>query len=227
MTISELKKEAGYTAANLIQNNMRVGLGTGSTAYFAIERLAARIKDENLTIQAVSTSFDTTAHCIRFGIPLLDVSQVDSLDLTIDGADEIDPAKNLIKGRGAAHTQEKIVEAMSKEFIVVADETKEVSQLGTKMPVPVEVMPIALASAMASLSKLGATCTIRLAGTSKDGPVISDNGNLIIDAEFDAIENPKGLETAINMIPGVLDNGIFSGYATQVILATSDGLKQF
>ncbi len=227
MDINELKKQAGYSAADKIENNMRVGLGTGSTAYFAIERLAERIKTEGLTVSAVSTSFDTTAHCQRFGIPLLDVSSVDSLDIAIDGADEIDPNKNLIKGRGAAHTQEKIVEGMSKQFIVVADESKEVAQLGTKMPVPVEVLALALSSSISHLEKLGATCEIRLAGTSKDGPVISDNGNLIIDATFSAIENPKELERSINAIPGVVDNGIFAGYATQVILATSEGLKVF
>ena len=229
MLMSELKKQAGYLAADQIENGMAVGLGTGSTAYFAIERLAERIKTVNLKVNAVSTSFSTTLLCHSWKIPLLDISTVQNLDLAIDGADEIDEHRNVIKGRGAAHTLEKIVAGMADKFIIVADESKKVKQLGASMPVPVEVLPSALQSAIRKIQGLGAEkCVLRMAEKGKDGPIISDNGNFIIDAFFKNIQDSHWLELGLNHVPGVLDNGIFAGYATQVILATElEGIKVF
>ncbi len=228
MDLSQLKRAAGRQAAEQIADGMAVGLGTGSTAYFAIERLAERIRDEKLRVTAVSTSFSTTLLCRQWGIPLVDAGAVERLDLAIDGADEIDPARNLIKGRGAAHTIEKIVAQLAQKFIVVADSTKEVQVLGTSMPVPVEVLPLALGNARRALLALGAQkVEIRMAGASKDGPVISDSGNLILDAHFRDIADPDQLEGAINRIAGVVENGLFSGCCHQVILATPEGLRTF
>lgn len=223
-----MKKLAGYQAADMVESGMRVGLGTGSTAYFTLERLATRIQDENLKIQAVSTSFNTTLLCRKWNIPLLDLGATDELDIAIDGADEIDTSLNLIKGRGAAHTLEKIVAKMAKEFIVVADSSKKVVILGTQAPVPVEVMPQALAGVRRALQSLGAiSVDLRMAEMGKDGPIISDNGKFVLDATFERIDDPLGLEEHINNLPGVLDNGIFAGIAKQALVAGADGVEIF
>lgn len=225
--MQELKKQAGYKAADQVENNQKVGLGTGSTVFFTLERLAQRIKEENLNIQAVSTSFSTTLLCQEMGIPLLDTSSVSHLDIAIDGADEIDPQRNLIKGRGAAHVIEKIVAGMADKFIVVADSSKEVSSLGQTFPVPVEVLPLALSSAREAFMKLGAEkVDVRMGAPGKDGPIISDSGNFILDAHFKNFV-PAELDQQLNQIPGVLGHGIFSGMCTQVLLATESGLKEF
>jgi ribose 5-phosphate isomerase A len=228
MAMEDLKKQAGVKAASFAKSGMLIGLGTGSTAYYAIEEIARRMQEENLEIKAVSTSFSTSLLCQQWSIPLLSIESVSTLDMCIDGADEIDPELNLIKGRGAAHTLEKIVAGMSKEFYVVADQSKKVDKLGRGMPVPVEILPAALSKVEHDLTRLGASEVIlRKAGKSKDGPVISDNGNFILDAWFYNIENPKNFEKEINSIAGILDNGIFARYATKIILATSTGLIEF
>jgi ribose 5-phosphate isomerase A len=203
-----------------------VGLGTGSTAYFTLERLATRIQEENLKIQAVSTSFNTTLLCRKWNIPLLDLGATDELDIAIDGADEIDTKLNLIKGRGAAHTLEKIVAKMAHEFVVVADNSKKVVILGTQAPVPVEVMPQALAGVRRALQSLGAiSVDLRMAAMGKDGPIISDNGKFVLDDTFERIDNPLELEKNINNLPGVLDNGIFAGIARRAIVASTEGVE--
>lgn len=228
MNLEVLKKEAGRKAAENVKDGMTIGLGTGSTAYYTIERVAERIKEEKLNLHAVSTSFQTTFLCHKWGIPLLDISSVSFLDLAIDGADEIDPRKNLIKGKGAAHTLEKIVAAMARTFYVVADESKTVPILGTSMPVPVEILPHAYESTYHRIQDLGAErCVLRMAQQGKQGPIVSDHGNFIIDAYFKDIDQPKALEQELNLIPGVIDNGLFGGYANKVYLATEKGLEEF
>jgi ribose 5-phosphate isomerase A len=228
MDMDTLKKEAGYQAAELIEDGQRVGLGTGSTAFYTIERLAHRIRDEKISVEAVSTSFSTTLLCQEFGIPLLDLSNVDSLDIAIDGADEIDTHRNLIKGRGAAHVIEKIVAEMSAQFIVVADQSKKVDTLGAAFPVPVEVLPLARASVQKALLQIGAeSVVVRMGSPAKDGPVISDSGNLILDARFAGISHPAELAEKINHIPGVLGHGIFANTCHKVFLATENGIQQF
>ncbi len=224
--IDEAKKKAGLLAAQSVQAGMRVGLGTGSTVFFTIEELARRRREEGLVFEAVSTSFSTSLLCANWGIPLLDLGQVSSLDLAVDGADEIDPARNLIKGRGAAHTLEKIVARMATQLVIVADDSKKVARLGTKMPVPVEFMPSARSSVERHLRSLGAQdFRLRMATSGKDGPVISDNGLFLADALFDGIDAPAELEKAINAIPGVLDNGIFAGLCTQALVASENGVE--
>lgn len=222
----QLKKQAALAAAQSIKDGMKVGLGTGSTVYFAIEEVARRIREEGLQIQAVSTSFNTTLLCQKWGIPLLDLGSVHQLDLAIDGADEVTPERHLTKGRGAAHTLEKIVAKLAREFYVVADTSKKVQKLGEKMPVPVEFLPSSLAGVERHLRELGAEkIVLRMAEKGKDGPVISDSGLFLADAYFGMIASPSDLEKEINAIPGVLDNGIFAGIATKAFLAGPESVE--
>ncbi len=225
--LNELKKAAGIRAANLIEAGMKVGLGTGSTAAFMVERLGERIREEGLKVTAVSTSWSTTLQCRSLNIPLIDLGEADHLDIAIDGADEIDPQRNLIKGRGAAHLLEKIVGAMADRYIIIADSGKKVKTLGEKFAVPLEILPGAIGSVTYKVKKLGAELVVRMGAPGKDGPVISDSGNLIADAKFGPIENPEKLDFELNRIPGLLGHGLFIGMATKAILAAPDGLEEF
>lgn len=225
--LDELKKQAGYKAAELIRNGQKVGLGTGSTATHLVNRLAERIRTEGLQVQAVSTSWSTTLQCRQLGIPLLDMGEASHLDIAIDGADEIDPSRNLIKGRGAAHLLEKIVAAMADTYVIVADESKKVEKLGEKFAVPLEVLPSAIGLVTAKVEALGAKVVVRMGAPGKDGPVISDSGNLIVDAKFPGIADPAGLARKLETIPGILGHGLFIGMANKVILATANGLSEF
>lgn len=217
----EAKRLAGIEAAGLAESGFVVGLGTGSTAAFAIAELGRRIREEGLSIVGVPTSFSAAMLAREAGVPLATLDDVSGIDLAIDGADEIDPQRNLIKGGGAAHTREKVIAATAKRFIVVADESKLVARLGEKMPVPVEVIPMAVTPVMRRLRALGAVPEIRM-GIRKDGPVITDQGNIVIDARFESIDDAAGLERAINEIPGVLDNGLFVGMAELVIIGAAE-----
>jgi ribose 5-phosphate isomerase A len=203
-----MKRAAGYEAAGMVRTGMVIGLGTGSTVYFTIERLATRMQ-EGLEITAVPTSFQTAARARKAGIPLTTLDDDPVLDLAIDGADEVDPAFRLIKGRGAALLREKIVAAAADRFVVVADEQKMVGNLTA--PVPVEVLPFALTPVMAQLGKLGCVPVIREA-VKKDGPVITDNGNFIVDCTFTSVPGPEDLEAAIAAIPGVMESGLFCSF---------------
>ena len=224
--LEELKKLAGYKAAELICDGQTVGLGTGSTATHLVNRLAERIHTEGLRIQAVSTSWSTTLQCRKLGIPLLDLGEVNHLDIAIDGADEIDSARNLIKGRGAAHLLEKIVASMADTYVIVADESKLVECLGEKFAVPLEVLPSAIGIVTARVESLGAKVTVRMGSPGKDGPVISDSGNLIVDAKFSRIPDPIQLATSLDAITGILEHGIFVGLTSKVIIATANGLQE-
>jgi ribose 5-phosphate isomerase A len=203
--LSGMKRAAGYRAADMVQDGAVVGLGTGSTVYYTIERLSARMQD-GLQITAVPTSFQTAARAREAGISLTTLDDHPALTIAIDGADEVDPAFRLIKGRGAAHLREKCVAAASERFVVVVDEQKVVGRLTA--PVPVEVLPFAITPVMASLRGLGCVPVIREA-MKKDGPVISDNGNFIVDCTFASIRKPEELESAIAAVPGVIESGLF------------------
>ena len=159
----------------------------------------------------------------QWNIPITTLEEHD-IDLSVDGADEVDADFNLIKGGGAAHTKEKIVDYAAKEFIVIVDESKCVESLGD-FPVPVEVLPDASRMVIQTLEDMGAVCEIRMAQR-KDGPVITDNGNFVIDAKFDEIESPSHLEIDLNSIPGVVENGIFSQMVDKVIVGTPEGTKE-
>lgn len=213
-----MKQEVGRAAAAKVQSNTIVGLGTGSTTAFAIQFIGERLQSGELTnIKGVPTSFQASVLAKKFGIPLTTLDEVDEIALAIDGADEVDPQFNLIKGGGAAHTREKIVDGLAKAFIVVVDSSKLVDKLGTSFPLPVEVLPMAVAPVTKALEALGGTPELRM-GVKKDGPVITDQGNMVLDVKFAAIENPAELEKTINNIPGVLENGLFVGLATEVLV---------
>jgi ribose 5-phosphate isomerase A len=213
-----MKQEVGKAAALKVQSNSVVGLGTGSTTAFAIEYIGKRLAAGEITnIVGVPTSFQAEVLAKKYGIPLTTLDAVDHIDLAIDGADEVDPQKNLIKGGGAAHTREKVVDSLAKVFIVVVDGNKLVDKLGSTFLLPVEVIPMAVAPVMRQLAALGGKPELRM-GIKKAGPVVTDQGNLVIDVKFDSIDQPAELEKTINNIPGVLENGLFVGVTDLVLV---------
>jgi ribose 5-phosphate isomerase A len=213
-----MKQEVGKAAADRVQSNSVVGLGTGSTTAFAIQALGDRLKQGEITnIVGIPTSFQAEVLAKQYGIPLTTLDAVDRIDIAIDGADEVDPHKNLIKGGGAAHTREKVVDALAELFIVVVDAGKLVDKLGSTFLLPVEVIPMAVTPVMRKLQALGGKPELRM-GIKKAGPVVTDQGNLVIDVRFDSIDNPAELEKTINNIPGVLENGLFVGVADVILV---------
>ena len=216
--IKLMKQEVGKAAAARVQSGSIVGLGTGSTTAYMIQFLGDRLKSGELKdIIGIPTSFQAEVLAKQYSIPLTTLDAVDRIDIAIDGADEVDPQKNLIKGGGAAHTREKIVDYLAEQFIVVVDSSKVVDRLGSSFPVPVEVIPMAIAPVMRALKKLGGNPELRM-GIRKAGPVITDQGNMVIDVKFDTIDDPAGLEKILNNIPGVLENGIFVGVTDLVLV---------
>ena len=216
------KKAVGLFAARLVENGMQVGLGTGSTTAFVIEELGRRVREEGLSIIGTPTSFAAERLARKVGISLAPLDVLERLDIALDGADEADPEKNLIKGRGGAHTQEKVVAAQADQFVALVDESKLVSRLGTTKPVPIEVLPMAVSPVMRKLEKMGAAPEIRM-GQKKDGPVVTDQGFWIVDAKFEGIDQPEQLADAIKALPGVLEHGLFIGMASRVLIAAADG----
>ncbi|SDA65723.1 ribose-5-phosphate isomerase RpiA [Methanobrevibacter millerae] len=217
------KKNAGYKAAEYVEDGMVLGLGTGSTTHYFIEKVGMKMAEEGIKVQGIPTSFQSLLLAKKWNIPITTLEEND-VDLSVDGADEVDGDFNLIKGGGAAHTKEKIVDYAAEKFIVIVDESKVVEKLGT-FPVPVEVIPDASRIVIQTLEDMGAECEIRMAQR-KDGPVITDNGNFVIDAKFAEIASPQHLEIDLNSIPGVVENGIFSQMVDKVIVGTSDGTKE-
>ena len=216
------KKAAGEAAAAMAENGQRIGLGTGSTTAFTIAALGRRVREDGLQIVGTPTSFAAERLARQHGVPLATLDELDTLDIAFDGADEVSPGLDLIKGRGAAHTREKVVASLAARFVVLVDPSKLVAQLGTRMPVPVEVLPMAATPVMRALERLGARPVLRM-GQSKDGPVVSDQGFWIIDAHFDGIDNPATLDRALRALPGVLDHGLFIGMATAVLIGEPSG----
>jgi ribose 5-phosphate isomerase A len=216
--VSLMKKAVGDAAAQRVKSNMVVGLGTGSTTVMAIQAIGERLQKGEITnVKGVPTSFQAIVLARQLGIPLVSLDEVTKIDLAIDGADEVDPQKNLIKGGGAAHTQEKVVDSLADIFIVVVDAGKLVDKLGSTFLLPVEVIPMAVTPVTRALEKLGGKTSLRM-GVRKAGPVVTDQGNLVIDVKFDSIPNPAELEKAINNIPGVLENGLFVGVADIILI---------
>ncbi len=216
-----LKREAGEAAAELVVDDMVVGLGTGSTVRHTIERLGERVAG-GLRISGVPTSSATESLALEVGIPLTSLGKQSSLDLTIDGADEVDPELNLIKGLGGALVREKIVASASRRLVIVVDESKLVERLGTKSPLPVEVMTFGSGATRARLAGLGCEPAWRMAG---DEPFVSDNGNHILDCRFDGIDDPAALEARVNNQPGVVENGLFVGMADSVYVGSRQGIR--
>ena len=219
--IDPAKAAAGRRAAEFVSDGMMVGLGTGSTAEYAIRRLADRVKEEGLRISAVPTSLRTELLARESGIPLVDINGVGRIDLTIDGADEIDHAFNMIKGGGGALFREKVVARASKLEIIVIDPAKLVKRLGERWAVPVEVVPFGWAQTARALHALG--CEARLRGSSEDRPYRTDNGNVLLDCRFRTIDDPSELEKKINAVPGVVESGLFIGLAHRLVIGHPDG----
>ncbi len=216
----ELKRTAAEAAARRVVSGMLVGLGTGSTAIHVVPCLAERLKRGELRdIRGIPTSYQSLMLARQLRLPLIDLDEVDRIDIAIDGADEVAPDLTLIKGAGAAQTREKIIAALADDFTVVVDESKLVDRLGSKMPVPVEVLPFAVGPVTRAIERLGGQTTLRM-GVKKAGPVVTDQGNLVIDARFAQIPDPASLERELKMIPGTLENGLFVGLARRTFVAS-------
>ena len=216
---NQMKKAVAQAAVDQIQNGMILGLGSGSTAALMIEALAMKIKSGEIKdVVGVTTSFQGEVLASELGIPLKSLSSVSGIDLAIDGADEVDPKFQLIKGGGACHVQEKLVAALAKKFIVVVDSTKLVKKLNLDFKLPVEVLPSAWKQVQKTLHDLGGKGNLRMA-QKKAGPIVTDQGNLILDLSFrHGIDQPDLLESQINNIPGVLENGLFVNLTDQVLV---------
>jgi ribose 5-phosphate isomerase A len=217
--VTLMKQQVGKAAADRVQSGTIVGLGTGSTTAYAIQYIGERLqKGELKDIKGIPTSFQASVLAKKYGIPLTSLDEVDRIDVAIDGADEVDPQKQLIKGGGAAHTREKIVDSLAEQFIVVVDSSKLVDKLGLGFLLPVEVIPMAMTPVMRAIQSLGGEPTLRM-GVKKAGPVVTDEGNLVIDVKFaNGIENPAELEKTLNNIPGVLENGLFVDTADVILV---------
>lgn len=215
------KRAAGREAAERVKDGMAVGLGTGSTVLFAMDRLAERM-GEGLTVTGIPTSFQTEIRARTLGIPLATLQDFPAPDLAIDGADQVDPKKRLIKGRGGAQTREKCVALAARRLLIVVDEGKCSARLAGV--VPVEVLPYAVLPVLRRAGELGARPVLR-EGSGKDGPVVTDNGNFILDCTFPDIPDPEALEAALDAIPGVISSGLFTRFTgkTEVIVGKADG----
>ena len=216
---NQMKKAVAQAAVDQIQNGMILGLGSRSTAALMIEALAIKIKSGEIKdVVGVTTSFQGEVLASELGIPLKSLSSVSEIDLAIDGADEVDPKFQLIKGGGACHVQEKLVAALAKKFIVVVDSTKLVEKLNLDFKLPVEVLPSAWKQVQKTLINLGGEGNLRMA-QKKAGPIVTDQGNLILDLTFrNGIDQPELLESQINNIPGVLENGLFVNLTDEVLV---------
>lgn len=217
---ADLEKEnAALEAVKLIQDNMIIGLGTGSTANYAIRAIAAKVQ-QGLRVQAVPTSVQTAALAAELGIPLLKIDAVEAIDLTIDGADEFTGELLLLKGGGGALLKEKIVAVKSRRLVIIADASKLVPRLG-KFKLPVAVVPDAAGHVLKELAGKGA---VRM---QQGAPFITDEGNYIIDADFGLIADPAGLDRQLNNIVGVVEHGLFIGLASRVIMGEGDTVRIF
>ena len=223
---TQMKQAVASSAVDQIQDGMILGLGSGSTAALMIEALGQKLSSGELKdVVGVATSFQGEVLASKLGIPLRSLSAVSSIDLAIDGADEVDPSFQLIKGGGACHVQEKLVADLAKRFVVVVDSTKLVERLNLGFKLPVEVLPSAWKQIQIRLEEMQATSELRMA-TKKAGPIVTDQGNLVLDVNFKGgIKDPEILETRINNIPGVLENGLFVNLTHEVLVGQiSDGI---
>jgi ribose 5-phosphate isomerase A len=213
-------RRIGERAAAEVESGMRVGLGTGSTARAMLEALAARVTD-GLQVTGVATSESTRAACARFHIPLVELDDVDHLDLCLDGADEIDPQLDVVKGRGGALLHEKLVAMRARRLVIIASAEKLVSQLGTRLPLPVEVVPFGYRHTGLLIENLGVVPVLR---RNEDAtPFLTDGGHYILDCECNGIANASELAAKLKSISGVVDHGLFIGMADLVLTIDTDG----
>jgi len=222
-----LKRLVAKEISAYLEDDMIIGLGSGSTMVYVIREIGKLLKEGKLKrLFGVATSFQSEILGRENGIRIIDFNVADKIDLAIDGADEIDPEKNLIKGGGGAHSREKYIDYFAERFLVVADDSKLVKKLGQSFAIPVEVLPQAYRSVQKRLEKMNTVTQLRMA-LKKAGPVITDQGNFILDAKFVDIENPKEMEMEIKNIPGTLENGIFTTPVEEVLIGNySDGNMQ-
>ncbi len=223
MNEDELKRKAAEKAVEAVKSGMVVGLGTGSTAVHAVRAIGKMLQAGDLhDIIAIPTSEVTAREADKWQIPLTTLDEHPVIDVTIDGADEIAPNLDLIKGLGGALLREKIVAASSRQFIIVADDRKIVTQLGTRAPIPVEVIPFAKRPVTTFLESLTKEVVLRM---KDEQPLVTDEGNLILDCFVDGMEDTVLLDQMIRSQPGVVEHGLFLGLATRAIVATSDGIQ--
>jgi ribose 5-phosphate isomerase A len=217
-----MKLLAAEKAVEYVKDGMVIGLGTGSTTEYAIKKIGELVK-EGLDILCIPTSIRTEELAKKYSISLSTLTEHPRIDLTIDGADEVDPNLNLIKGMGGALFREKVVAKSSDVKIIVVDHTKLVTQLGMKSPLPVEVVPFAYRYCETVLSKLGCIPTLRLIN---DRPYITDNHNYIIDCKFEVIKDPYELDEKLHATTGIVETGLFIGLADIVLVGTEEGVKE-
>jgi len=219
------KKNAAFKAVeDNVKQNMILGIGSGSTVVYAVKAIAEINKNNELNLKCIPTSFQSHQLIVENGLTLVTLDQYPEIDLDIDGADEIDKSLNLIKGGGGCLVQEKIIASSSKKLVIIADYTKKSEVLGEnwRNGVPIEVIPLAYVPIMKRLERLGGTPILRMA-QAKAGPVVSDNGNFIIDVDFGKIENPSELNIKLLQIPGVVDSGFFLGMTSKAYIGLKDG----
>jgi ribose 5-phosphate isomerase A len=226
VNVEDLKRAAAARALTLVSDGMKLGLGTGSTAKHFVALLGDRVRD-GLDVVGVPTSEATRAQAQAAGIRLATLDEFPELDLTVDGADELDDALNLVKGGGGALLREKIVAAASRRMVVIADASKRVARLG-RFPLPIEVVPFGLEATRRAVARAiavsGASGELRLRSATDNAPYVTDGGHFILDAHLGTIEAPDALAAALATVPGVVEHGLFLGLATGAVLATEDGL---
>ena len=223
--VASAKEAAGRRAADMVQTNTTVGLGTGSTVWFTLVRLAERIQSEGLEIVGVPTSIDTTEKATELGIPMVGLGEVQKIDLTIDGADEIDGEFQMIKGGGGALLREKVVASISAREVIIVGQEKVVEKLGTTFLLPVEVVTFALPTVSRALSALGCEPVLRVSDPGV--ALMTDNGNQILDCRFpEGIDDPRALEATIASIPGVVESGLFIDLAHVLVIGNEDGTSE-
>jgi ribose 5-phosphate isomerase A len=224
--IEEAKKKAAIKAVDHIKSGMILGIGSGTTTAEAIRIIGQKIKSGEIkNIKGVPTSYHSIQEAVKARIPLTTLDEYPQLDLGIDGADQIDPYLNAIKGHGGAMLREKIVAACCKEYIIIADETKVADVLGTNQEVFLEVHPFAITPVLNKITDMGANAKVRQAAH-KLGPVVTDNGNNIIDAMFGPIDEPRKLNIALHSVQGLIETGLFIGYANLAYIGTRTGCKK-
>jgi ribose 5-phosphate isomerase A len=216
-----VKRAAGRAAADLVANGQTIGLGTGSTVFFALERLAERIRSEGLVLRGVPTSTDTEKKARDFGIPLSTLEEVEALDLTIDGADEIDDRYHMVKGGGGALLREKVVASITRREVIVVGRDKLVERLGKAFPLPIEIVPFARSVVERRIPHYGAHPVLRTRG---GAPYVTDNGNWILDCLFaHGIPDPAAMEIALARMPGIVEVGLFIDLAHVLVIGDADG----
>lgn len=218
------KQQAGVKAAEFVKDGMLVGIGTGSTVFYVMRELKRRMNEEKLSFTVVPSSFPTKLLCEEFGFDIKSLGDCDRLDIAFDGADNIDSVLNAIKGGGAAQTAEKVFACMADKFVIVADESKYSEQLKCNIAVPIEVVPYAWKNVKRALKNMGYSAKLRSAQC-KDGLVITDNGNYILDIYLQGDEDLAMINKEITMLPGVLEVGIFVGIASVACIGTEDGVR--